>query len=163
MSRMSDMLNGKKKFVTVKPNPNAEEEFDKALRRLRTMVEDGLIDLANGIADELEKNDEQTTKETDDVAENTCEEFEERANKVGQTKDAGKSDAVDHPSHYCGKKYEVIDLIDDFGLNFNKGNALKYLLRAGHKDDYVQDLQKAIWYLNREIETYNNSKDCEQI
>lgn len=155
MSRMSDMLNGKKKFVTTKSNPNIEEEFDKALRRLRGLIQSDLIDLAN----EIEKNEEKTVEEiVDDVAENTCEEFEERAKKAGWTKDAIKSDAVDHPSHYCGKKYEVIDLIDDFGLNFNKGNALKYLLRAGHKDDYVQDLKKAIWYLNREIDTYNSNK-----
>lgn len=67
---------------------------------------------------------------------------------VKQTKEM-----VNHPSHYKGNKFEVIDIIEDYDLNFNKGNALKYLLRAGHKDDYVQDLKKAIWYLNREIET----------
>ena len=67
---------------------------------------------------------------------------------VKQTKEM-----VNHPSHYKGNKFEVIDIIEDYKLNFNLGNALKYLLRAGHKDDYVQDLKKAIWYLNREIET----------
>ena len=67
---------------------------------------------------------------------------------VKQTKEM-----VNHPSHYKGNKFEAIDIIEDYKLNFNLGNALKYLLRAGHKDDYVQDLKKAIWYLNREIET----------
>ena len=158
MSKISDMLNGKKKFVSIKTNDDSEE-LNKAFGRLRGLIQSGLVDLANGLADELEKDEEKSAKETaDDVAENICKEFEERAKKTGWTKDASKSDAVDHPSHYCGKKYEVIDLIDDFGLNFNKGNALKYLLRAGHKDDYVQDLKKAIWYLNREIETYNSNK-----
>ena len=158
MSKMSDMLNDKKKFVSIKTNDDSEE-LNKAFGRLRGLIQSGLVDLANGLADELEKDEEKIAEEAvEDADKNTSEEFEKNAKKAGWTKDASKSDAVDHPSHYCGKKYEVIDLIDDFGLNFNKGNALKYLLRAGHKDDYVQDLKKAIWYLNREIETYNSNK-----
>lgn len=60
-------------------------------------------------------------------------------------------DMVNHPPHYNVKGFEVIDIIDAFGLNFNMGNALKYLLRADRKGNKVQDLQKAIWYLQREI------------
>lgn len=58
---------------------------------------------------------------------------------------------VNHPKHYQGQRFEVIDIIDDFKLNFNLGNALKYLLRAGKKGDRVVDLQKAIWYIEREL------------
>ena len=61
-------------------------------------------------------------------------------------------DNVNHPSHYNSGKFEVIDFIDDQGLNFELGNAVKYISRAGKKDDYVQDLQKAIWYINRHID-----------
>lgn len=63
---------------------------------------------------------------------------------------------VNHPSHYQGKKFEVIDIIEDFDLGFNLGNAIKYILRAGKKEigdaAFVRDLDKAIWYLNREVE-----------
>ena len=61
-----------------------------------------------------------------------------------------KNKGVDHPSHYQGTKFEVIDIIEDFNLGFNLGNAIKYILRAGKKDNRKQDLKKAIWYLYRE-------------
>ena len=60
-------------------------------------------------------------------------------------------DQVNHPSHYTQGKYEVIDVIEDWNLGFNLGNAVKYIGRAGHKDDIVQDLEKAKWYIEREI------------
>ncbi len=62
-----------------------------------------------------------------------------------------KRDPVNHPSHYQGKKFEVIDIIEDFNLNFNLGNAIKYILRSKLKGNTVQDLKKAIWYLEREV------------
>lgn len=62
-----------------------------------------------------------------------------------------KAEKVNHPSHYKGQRFEVIDIIEDYKLGFNLGNTIKYVLRAGHKDDYVQDLKKAVWYLEREI------------
>ena len=58
----------------------------------------------------------------------------------------------DHPSHYNIGNYEVIDVIEDWKLNFHLGNAIKYIARADYKDDPKSDLRKAIWYLNREIE-----------
>ena len=58
---------------------------------------------------------------------------------------------INHPSHYNQGKYEAIDVIEDWQLNFNLGNTVKYISRAGHKDDIVQDLKKALWYLDREI------------
>lgn len=61
------------------------------------------------------------------------------------------NDKVNHPSHYQGKGFEVIDIIEDFGLNFHLGNAIKYILRAGKKGNRTQDIQKAIWYLTREL------------
>lgn len=61
-------------------------------------------------------------------------------------------DDVNKPSHYTeGRKYEPIDVIEDWELGFNLGNAVKYISRAGRKDDIVQDLEKARWYLEREI------------
>lgn len=60
---------------------------------------------------------------------------------------------VNHPSHYTDGKIEVIDFIEDKGLGFHLGNAVKYIARAGKKDPdkAVEDLEKARWYLDREI------------
>lgn len=62
-------------------------------------------------------------------------------------------DPVNHPSHYCeGRKYEPIDVIEDWNLGFLTGNALKYISRAGRKNDELEDLAKAVFYLNRRIQ-----------
>ena len=58
---------------------------------------------------------------------------------------------VIHPKHYNMGKYEVIDVIEDFGLNFNLGNVVKYIARAEYKGNRQQDLEKALFYLEREI------------
>lgn len=62
-------------------------------------------------------------------------------------------DPVNHPSHYTDGKIEVIDFIEDKKLGFHLGNAVKYIARAGKKDPTktVQDLEKAKWYIEREI------------
>lgn len=62
---------------------------------------------------------------------------------------------VNHPDHYQGNKFEVIDIIEDYELNFTLGSVIKYVLRAGKKDDKTTDLEKAIWYLEREIGNEN--------
>ena len=63
-------------------------------------------------------------------------------------------DIVSHPSHYTDGNIEVIDFIEDKKLGFHLGNAVKYISRAGKKDPTkkVEDLRKAAWYINREIE-----------
>lgn len=62
-------------------------------------------------------------------------------------------DIVNHPEHYKAGGIETIDFIEAKQLNFNTGNAVKYISRSGKKDPskYKEDLQKAVWYLNREI------------
>lgn len=62
---------------------------------------------------------------------------------------------VNSPEHYQGNKFEVIDIIDDYGLNFNLGNAIKYILRCDKKGNKKQDLEKAIWYINHELKKFN--------
>jgi hypothetical protein len=61
---------------------------------------------------------------------------------------------VDHPTHYGGKDnpYEAIKVIEAWEVGFNLGNTLKYISRAGKKDDIIQDLEKALFYLDREIQ-----------
>ena len=58
---------------------------------------------------------------------------------------------VDHPNHYNQGSIEVIDFIEDWDLNFNLGNAVKYISRAPYKGKQLEDLQKAAWYIDREI------------
>jgi len=66
-----------------------------------------------------------------------------------------KSSNVDHPDHYLSSSgHEVIDVIEAWHLDFNLGNAIKYIARAGKKspEKKSEDLQKAIWYINRNIQ-----------
>lgn len=66
------------------------------------------------------------------------------------------SDAVNHPQHYSGNGVEVIDAIEAWELNFSRGNAVKYIARAGKKNDEIEDLKKAKWYIEREIKRLTN-------
>lgn len=65
-----------------------------------------------------------------------------------------ESEAVDHPAHYGGadNPYEAIKVIEAWELGFCLGNAVKYISRAGKKGDAIEDLEKAHWYISREIE-----------
>lgn len=68
-----------------------------------------------------------------------------------------ENDNVNHPAHYTAyKDIEVIQLTEQ--MNFNRGNAVKYIARAGlkNKDAEVEDLRKAVWYLEREIARIEN-------
>ena len=69
-------------------------------------------------------------------------------------------DNVNHPDHYNHGKIEVVDFIEDQHLGFHLGNAVKYISRAGRKnpDKTVEDLRKAVWYINRQIQRW----ECEQ-
>lgn len=71
-----------------------------------------------------------------------------------------RNDNVNHPSHYNIGKIEVIEAIEDWKLNFNLGNVVKYIARADHKGKPVEDLQKAVFYLQREIEGRKKNEDC---
>ena len=62
------------------------------------------------------------------------------------------NDIINHPSHYT-QGIECMDYIESHGLNYARGNVVKYVTRAGLKDatKEVEDLKKARWYLDREI------------
>lgn len=72
-------------------------------------------------------------------------EFDEFMDKV--------KEMVDHPLHYGGEnnQYEAIKVIEAWDLDFHLGNTVKYISRAGKKDKELQDLKKALWYLERKI------------
>ena len=68
---------------------------------------------------------------------------------------------VNHPHHYGGAEnpHEPIKVIEAYNLNFCIGNVIKYVLRAGKKGSKIQDLKKARWYLDREIEKIKNENE----
>ena len=68
------------------------------------------------------------------------------------------SNQVEHPAHYGGgdNPYEAIKVIEAWDLGFNLGNVVKHLSRAGKKGETLEDLRKAAWYLNREIQNREN-------
>ena len=70
-------------------------------------------------------------------------------NKINET---SPTDNVNNPSHYNVGTIEVIEVIEDWKLNFNLGNAIKYIGRCEHKNNKEEDIKKAIWYLERELQ-----------
>ena len=68
---------------------------------------------------------------------------------------------MESPSYYTRGNIEVWDFIRDQELNYHLGNAVKYICRAGHKDSAVQDLTKAIHYLQNEL--HHTSKSSQRI
>lgn len=64
--------------------------------------------------------------------------------------DNPKKEAVNHPQHYNPGVYEAINVIEYYNLGFHLGNSVKYILRAGKKHDNIkEEIEKAIWYLER--------------
>ena len=83
------------------------------------------------------------------------------ATKSGRIIVNSGNNPVNHPFHYNKGKIEVWDFISDQGLNFDRGNAIKYICRAGTKDPdkEIQDLKKAIEYINHEIKMLKGETD----
>jgi hypothetical protein len=67
-------------------------------------------------------------------------------------------DNVNHPAHYKMGGIETIDFVEAKNLNYNLGNVVKYITRADHKGNKLEDLKKAQWYLNREVSNLEKSK-----
>lgn len=71
-----------------------------------------------------------------------------------------ENDIINNPSHYCeGRTYEPIAVIKDWKLNFNLGNVVKYISRAGRKGNVLEDLRKAKFYLDWEIQYLNHTNE----
>ncbi len=75
-----------------------------------------------------------------------------RGEAARHSREEAVTETVDHPDHYNKHPsgVECIDIVEH--MNFCLGNAMKYLWRAGMKDDAIEDLKKAIWYIARELE-----------
>jgi hypothetical protein len=84
--------------------------------------------------------------------ENDVMETKKGCKKCGKEKTCKpKKEKVSNPAHYNTGRIEVIDAIEDWDLGFNDGNAIKYIARHKHKGDSIQDIEKAIWYLQRHM------------
>lgn len=71
---------------------------------------------------------------------------------------------IERPAHYVeGRKYEPKDVIRDWELNFNLGNVIKYVSRAGRKDSKIVDLEKAKQYLQFEIDYLQSTTTGDEI
>lgn len=69
-----------------------------------------------------------------------------------------ENNVISNPAHYCFGRFEPKDVIRDWKLNFNLGNVIKYVARAGKKDDILQDLKKAKQYLEFEIDALEEER-----
>ena len=87
-----------------------------------------------------------------------CQYWEECVNEVKE-ETVKEDDPVNHPKHYTDGRIEVIEYIEDKNLGFCLGNAIKYISRAGkkEKDKEIQDLRKAMWYIERRIYELENN------
>jgi hypothetical protein len=66
------------------------------------------------------------------------------------------NDVINSPQHYTKGNFEVIDVIEDWDLNFRLANSIKYIARHKHKGKPLEDLKKALWYLEREISKWES-------
>ena len=87
-----------------------------------------------------------------------CQYWEECIDEVKE-ETVKEDDPVNHPKHYTDGRIEVIEYIEDKNLGFCLGNAIKYISRAGkkEKDKEIQDLRKAMWYIERRIYELENN------
>ena len=85
-----------------------------------------------------------------------CDDFEFKKFECTQ---APTSDTINNPAHYTqGREIEPLNVIEDWELDFYLGNALKYIARAGRKENEIEDLKKAVFYLNRKIDNLGKIK-----
>lgn len=126
------------KWQTKKNSDFVSKVFAKVKKPSRIVEE---VTEMKSVLDALDKIKEE--KKTNDLVND----WFDRAYEKYQT------DPVNHPAHYKAGGIETIDFIEAKDLNYRLGNVVKYVSRAGKKDsDPIQDLEKAAWYLQREID-----------
>lgn len=101
----------------------------------------------------IEASEELDTQDVESVVE-AVEQMTKRRGRPPRSKLSSDSshDPVNHPAHYTAGGIETIDYIEAKGLNYHLGNVVKYVSRAGKKGVALEDLKKAKWYLEREIQ-----------
>lgn len=149
--------------VTVPHQEKKEEKepmsFDKFLENLFMMNEDQLKEFDKDAQEHIDKKDLNMPSSFDKWLEDELKKLNAKPKQPVDRppfKPNPSHDPVNHPSHYTSGGIETIDFIEAKDLDFCLGNVVKYVARAGKKDDRIQDLKKARWYLDREIENLEN-------
>lgn len=139
------MSNAKKirRYLTTNPNASAKEvaaKFGVSLAYVYTL------------RSLMKKSPVNTASEWEVVHMGTSNESITPTSNIVTPAPAPVADMVNHPAHYKTGGIETIDFIEAKGLNYRLGNVVKYITRADHKGDRLENLQKAKWYLQREID-----------
>lgn len=104
----------------------------------------------------------QTKSPSSDLTEEVFERLVEEGQALRKQfrKDSSRAEKVNHPAHYGTKEdpYEAIKVIEAWDLDFHLGNVIKYIARAGKKGNELEDLEKAVWYLNRRIKRLKSNR-----
>ena len=135
---------GRKPTLYKKAMVNALKDYTPAqLHELADVVDDTKHQFDNftkvGYLEDYDKYVHSTKNDIEAVVEKECVDKYEYS----------YSSTVDHPTHYNKTNLEVIDAIEAWDLDFSEGNVVKYLLRAKHKNNAKEDLEKALWYVQR--------------
>lgn len=86
--------------------------------------------------------------------------FESNLESINKNNNKIQKDNINHPSHYAeGRDFEPIDVINDWDLNFNLGNTVKYISRVNRKQNSIEDLEKAKFYLEYELNRLRSLAD----
>jgi hypothetical protein len=146
------------RYETKKNSEFVNTVFTKAKKKPSRIIEE--VTEMKKVLDELDKIKDKPAKmfiqpdHMNDAHKLISEQFETEYAKYKTT----QPDPVNHPPHYKTGGIETIDFIEAKDLNYRLGNVIKYVSRAGRKNsDPVEDLQKAAWYLQREIEARKNA------
>jgi len=138
------MSNAKKirRYLTTNPNATAKEiaaKFGVSLAYVYTL------------RSLMKKSPVNTASEWEVVHVSTSNESVIPTSNTVTPTPAPVEDVVNHPAHYKTGGIETIDFIEAKQLNYHLGNVVKYITRADHKGDRLENLKKAQWYLEREI------------
>lgn len=124
------------------------------LYQVHGCTSDERIDFKYRLLEDFVKTEQETIGAA--VLKNASEKLREIGNTLQPVR--GQPDLVYHPAHYCYSEYEPKDVIRAWGLNFNLGSAVKYIARAGRKDDILQELNKAKQFIEFEIEAIEKER-----
>ena len=81
-------------------------------------------------------------------------------NKTKSLNNKDTFDVITKPPHYNHGKYETIEVIEDWKLNYHCGNAVKYISRHRHKGKPLEDIKKAVWYLQRYMQVLEEEESA---
>ena len=132
-------------------------EWEEKARFLKEAYSRAMANPEERVRTMKERVDKMIVESCSETIETQIDEFaQEERERREALEGIARREAVNHPPHYNQGKIEVIDAIEDWGLDFNAGNVVKYVARHKHKAEPLEDLKKARWYLDRIIKGLEN-------